>query len=287
MLKVAGSGGLCHVRSLTPPPPSILPHPDLNPAFRGPLSGAHTQRDDAERACYGYTLDVTARGRGRYRLFAVPDAQPAGRLLAAIEADPAFVHRWAGAGMASRRAWRRCGNMAWQCHARLQPSPAAHAAHAPTSDLLSGRARDHPLLSFAMTQNYLVLAVWPLLLSPLKLALHRAPLPAMAWRPEKGTMFYVVDRRSGGHVATYRWGGCLHELGMHTTRLPGLPMLGDVVPPCGDSRGGQASRQPSRRRRRLPPTPASQPSPPPHPPASANAHRQERGLLRLPPRQRL
>ena len=58
-----------------------------------------------------------------------------------------------------------------------------------------------------MTVNYLVLIVWPLLVSPLKLALLGSVVAAMSWQPQKGTLFYVVDRRqgsSGGHVATYR-----------------------------------------------------------------------------------
>lgn len=58
-----------------------------------------------------------------------------------------------------------------------------------------------------MTQRHLVLMVWPLLLSPLKLALFQAPGPAMSWQPQRGTLFYVVDRREGGHVATYKCGG--------------------------------------------------------------------------------
>ena len=62
--------------------------------------------------------------------------------------------------------------------------------------------------SFALTENYLVLMVWPLLVSPLKLALLGSISAAMSWQPQKGTMLYVVDRRQGssaGHVATYRW----------------------------------------------------------------------------------
>lgn len=58
-----------------------------------------------------------------------------------------------------------------------------------------------------MTQNYLVLMVWPLLLSPAKLWLFGSPGRAMDWQPRQGTRFYVIDRReggSGGHVATYR-----------------------------------------------------------------------------------
>ena len=49
--------------------------------------------------------------------------------------------------------------------------------------------------------------VWPLVVSPLKLALLGSIAAAMSWQPQRGTMFYVVDRRQGsrgGHVATYR-----------------------------------------------------------------------------------
>ena len=62
-----------------------------------------------------------------------------------------------------------------------------------------------------MTQHFLVFIVWPALVSPLRLALTLSTAGALSWRPEKGAMFYVIDKRRGGpgHVATYRWaGGC-------------------------------------------------------------------------------
>jgi carotenoid cleavage dioxygenase-like enzyme len=57
-----------------------------------------------------------------------------------------------------------------------------------------------------MTEHYLVLLVWPAMLSVLRLALVGSPSPAMSWRPEKGALLYVIDRRKGGggHVATYK-----------------------------------------------------------------------------------
>lgn len=82
-----------HPPTFRPPRAPSIRLPDLDPAFRGPLSGAHGQRDEAAATYYGYTLDFTPKGRGLYRLFAVPDGNPKGRLLATLTADPAFIHR--------------------------------------------------------------------------------------------------------------------------------------------------------------------------------------------------
>ena len=57
-----------------------------------------------------------------------------------------------------------------------------------------------------MTENYLVFMVWPSLLPLLKRVTFGSPGKALTWRPDKGTLFYVVDKRKGGrgHVATFK-----------------------------------------------------------------------------------
>lgn len=52
--------------------------------------------------------------------------------------------------------------------------------------------------SFGLTEHYLVLAEFPLLLNPLKLLLSGRPfIENYRWKPERGTRFHVVDRRTG------------------------------------------------------------------------------------------
>lgn len=58
--------------------------------------------------------------------------------------------------------------------------------------------------SFALTERYVVLIVWPAYLSPLKLLWNRNITDSMNWEPEDGTVFHVVDRRQRKLVARYR-----------------------------------------------------------------------------------
>jgi hypothetical protein len=114
--------------------PYVTSHPcaaALNPAFKGYISAAHGQRDEARGEYYNYTLDfVPGWGGlgGMYHIFTLPDSPTglsggggggigskggsgnvssgggggggaeaangaAGRLLASIRADPAYIHR--------------------------------------------------------------------------------------------------------------------------------------------------------------------------------------------------
>lgn len=56
------------------------------------------QYDQATKTTYNYTLDFP-RGNGVYNVFAIPDDDPTGRLLASIPATPAYIHRWAWESM--------------------------------------------------------------------------------------------------------------------------------------------------------------------------------------------
>lgn len=52
--------------------------------------------------------------------------------------------------------------------------------------------------SFGITENYIVLAEFPLLLNPLRLLLSGRPfIENYRWKPERGSRFHVVDRRTG------------------------------------------------------------------------------------------
>ncbi|KAL4458227.1 hypothetical protein ABPG75_013092 [Micractinium tetrahymenae] len=180
---------------------------DMNPAFKGPFSAAHGQRDEARKTYYNYTLDIPGQShpcrRRTYHVFAIPDDQPTGRLLASIRATPAYVH------------------------------------------------------SFAQTENYIILCVWPLLYDLPRLAVFGAPAPAMRWSPERPALWHVIDKGGKGHVATYRSDAfyCFHTINafeaegglavdlcgyddaswLHTFRLPHL-RSGKAKPPAVDIR---------------------------------------------------
>lgn len=63
--------------------------------------------------------------------------------------------------------------------------------------------------SFGLTPRWLVLAEFPLLVRPLSLALSGRPyIENYRWRPERGTRFTLVDRRTGQARAGFRTDAC-------------------------------------------------------------------------------
>ena len=62
--------------------------------------------------------------------------------------------------------------------------------------------------SFASTENYLILMVWPCVLDPIKMMLNKSVFHDLQWKPELGVRLHVIDKQKGGkgHVATYRCG---------------------------------------------------------------------------------
>jgi carotenoid cleavage dioxygenase-like enzyme len=53
--------------------------------------------------------------------------------------------------------------------------------------------------SFGMTERYAILAEFPLVVNPLKLATGAASfIDSYRWKPERGTRFLVIDRQNGG-----------------------------------------------------------------------------------------
>ena len=58
--------------------------------------------------------------------------------------------------------------------------------------------------SFGMTQNYIILTEFPLLVNPLNLLLWLRPyIENFYWKPQRGTPFWVMDRHSGQVVGRY------------------------------------------------------------------------------------
>jgi carotenoid cleavage dioxygenase-like enzyme len=63
--------------------------------------------------------------------------------------------------------------------------------------------------SFAMTERYLVLVTFPLVVNPLQLAFSGRPfIENYRWKPELGTTFLVFDRADGRLVRECRTGPC-------------------------------------------------------------------------------
>lgn len=59
------------------------------------------------------------------------------------------------------------------------------------------------LHSFAVTENYFVLIVWPLRISTLRVLWTRNILDASSFQDNEDAKFYVISRHGDGHVATY------------------------------------------------------------------------------------
>lgn len=58
--------------------------------------------------------------------------------------------------------------------------------------------------SFAMTENYVIITEFPLVVNPIDLVIERkAFIKNFTWQPQRGTRFIVVDRSSGTVVGEY------------------------------------------------------------------------------------
>jgi beta,beta-carotene 9',10'-dioxygenase len=69
--------------------------------------------------------------------------------------------------------------------------------------------------AFGMSGRYLILAEYPLRVKPLRMALSGRPfIENYRWRPEQGTRFQVIDRRSGALRGTYETEAffCFHHV---------------------------------------------------------------------------
>lgn len=65
--------------------------------------------------------------------------------------------------------------------------------------------REYPayIHSFATTENYLVLILWPMRLSSLKMLWTRSVLNASSFHPDIPTKFFVISRKGDGLIASY------------------------------------------------------------------------------------
>jgi beta,beta-carotene 9',10'-dioxygenase len=67
------------------------------------------------------------------------------------------------------------------------------------------------LHSFGMSERYLILAEQPLVVNPLRLALSDRPfIENFEWKPERGSRFHVIDRRSGEVRGSYETEAFFH-----------------------------------------------------------------------------
>ncbi len=58
--------------------------------------------------------------------------------------------------------------------------------------------------SFGMTEHYVILAEYPLVVSPLSMLLSGKPfIENYQWKPERGTHFLILDKRDGSLVSRY------------------------------------------------------------------------------------
>jgi beta,beta-carotene 9',10'-dioxygenase len=59
--------------------------------------------------------------------------------------------------------------------------------------------------SFGMTENYIIMAEFPLVVNPVHLLLWLKPyIENFKWQPERGTLFWVVNRHTGELVGRYQ-----------------------------------------------------------------------------------
>jgi beta,beta-carotene 9',10'-dioxygenase len=82
---------------------------------------------------------------------------------------------------------------------------------APSRELIGSYRTTNPgyLHSFAVTERYVVLVLFPLVVNPLALLLRDRPFIAnFRWRPELGTRIVVLDLRDGRVRGTYRTAPC-------------------------------------------------------------------------------
>ncbi len=64
--------------------------------------------------------------------------------------------------------------------------------------------------SFGLTERWIVLAEFPLVVNPLALALSGRPyIENYRWKPELGTRFTLIDRASGKTAAGFKTRGML------------------------------------------------------------------------------
>jgi carotenoid cleavage dioxygenase-like enzyme len=108
---------------------------------------------------------------------------------------------------------------------------------APSRELIGAYRTTAPgyLHSFAITERYVVLVLFPLVVNPLALLLRDRPFIAnFRWRPELGTRIVVMDLRDGRVRGTYRSAPCFafHHVNAFDDGAPGTPGEAVVLDLC-------------------------------------------------------
>lgn len=63
--------------------------------MQGTFSASHVERDDVKGLTYNYAMDFTARGKGLYKVFCIPDDEAVEPyLLAELQDEACYVHRY-------------------------------------------------------------------------------------------------------------------------------------------------------------------------------------------------
>lgn len=117
-------------------------------------------------------------------------------------------------------------------------------ADSPARELIARIPVDKPsyMHSFAMTEHYLILTEFPLVVSPLDLiTMHKPFIHNFVWEPQRGTRFLVIERSSGKiisqlvtdpffsfhHANAYEDG---KEIIVDLIASPGISSMRDVFP---------------------------------------------------------
>jgi len=68
--------------------------------------------------------------------------------------------------------------------------------------------------SFGMTENYIILQLWPMFINPLTLLWEKSVMAAMKWEENSPTRFYVINRNTGEWIASYETPSffCFHNI---------------------------------------------------------------------------
>lgn len=83
--------------------------------------------------------------------------------------------------------------------------------------------------SFGLTERWIVLAEYPFVVNPLRLALSGRPyIENYRWKPELGTRFTLIDRRSGASHGPFRTDACFGFHFVNAYDAPGGEVVADI-----------------------------------------------------------
>lgn len=83
--------------------------------------------------------------------------------------------------------------------------------------------------SFGLSERWIVLAEFPFLVNPLKLALSGKPyIENYRWKPERGTRFTLIDRRTGERRGPFETEACFGFHHVNAYEEPGGDLVADI-----------------------------------------------------------